>query len=99
MVRIILGGLFALVLTVALESDVFLDLCHFIGTGEEFPEDKEKQFYRYFVLTLPFLLGFSTSLVMMVINQLTAAVLAFFGRRIRVRRGSAACYGAQEARA
>jgi hypothetical protein len=32
------------------------------------------------VLILPFLLGFSTSLVMMVINQLNAGVLAFFGR-------------------
>jgi hypothetical protein len=80
MLRVILGGLFALVLTLAIESDCFLDLCHFIGTGTEFADDKEKPFFRAFVLILPFLLGFSTSLVMMVINQLQAGVLAFFGR-------------------
>jgi len=65
---------------VAIESDCFFDLCHFIGTGTEFSGKDEGSFYRALVLVLPFMLGFSTSLVMMVINQLNAGVLAFFGR-------------------
>lgn len=90
MLRVILGGLFALVLTFALESDCFIDICHYIGTAEEFHAEKESPYFRAFVLIVPFLLGFSTSLVMTVINQLNAGVLAFFGGRPEPASGTPA---------
>jgi YVTN family beta-propeller protein len=78
--RVVLGGLFALVLTFAFESDCFIDICHRIAWGREFVGDQESPLFRAFVLMLPFMLGFSTLLVTMVINQLNAGALIFFGR-------------------
>jgi hypothetical protein len=79
--RMVLGGLFALVLTVSFTSDCFFGLCYSIGTlvrlqaaGEESPS------LRAFILIIPFSLGFSTSLVMLLIKQLSVGILAFFGK-------------------
>ena len=79
-VRVTLGGLLALALTFPYESDCFLDLCHFIGTGIEFDGDAEGPFTRAMILSIPFLLGFSTQLAMSIIDQLNHAVSAFFGQ-------------------
>ena len=77
--RVSLGGVFALALTFPWESDCFTDLCYSMGTGRSFKGD-EGVSLRALVLILPFLLGFSTPLVMSIINQLNAAVLSFFGQ-------------------
>src|SRR5690242_17646585 len=41
---------------------------------------EESPLLRSFLLTLPFMLGFSTSVEMTVIHQLNAGALAFFGK-------------------
>ncbi len=88
--RVTLGCLFALALTFPFESDCFTDLCHYIGTGQEFGKEPESPFLRALVLILPFLLGFSTELVMSIINQLNSAVVAFFGQLGPGAKGGAA---------
>src|SRR5271166_2570352 len=79
--RMVLGGLFALVLTVSFTSDCFFDICYSIGTVVS-PQARgeESLSVRAFILIVPFLLGFSTSLVMLIINQLNIGVIAFFGK-------------------
>jgi hypothetical protein len=79
--RVALGGLFALVLTFPFTCDPFIDFCYQIGTGMKVKGGSEEGPYLLAILLIaPFLFGFSTSLVMLVINQLNTAVLAFFGR-------------------
>jgi hypothetical protein len=78
--RLALGGLFALALTFPFTSDCFIDFCYFIGTGNNLGgKSEESPFLRAFILVSPFLFGFSTSLVMLVIKQLNDGVRAFFG--------------------
>ena len=91
--RVVLGGLFALALTFPFTGDCFIDFCYFMGTGKLLTaRGEEGPFLRAFILITPFLLGFSTSLVMLVINQLKVGVLAFFGKlgpRSDAKTGSA----------
>ncbi|HEY4045036.1 MAG TPA: hypothetical protein VGM32_24765 [Rhodopila sp.] len=85
--RVVLGGLFALVLTLPFGSESFIDFCYFIGTGENLGGQAgqtaagESSIARVLMLTAPFLLGFSTSLVILILNQLIDGVQAFFGKK------------------
>jgi hypothetical protein len=81
--RVVLGGLFALVLALPFGSQKFIEFCYFIGTGDRVasPTNDENSFAQVLMLTMPFLLGFSTSLVILILNQAINGVQAFFGVR------------------
>ncbi len=80
--RMTLGALFAVVLTLPFGYPEFLGFCRSIWKPSQFynPTAGALTTQAIFLL-LPFVLGFSTSLVMLVLNQLVEAVQAFFGRR------------------
>jgi len=89
LMRIALGALFGLVLSLPFGFDGFLDFCKVIvlgrpaatstpGTSDLAPPTVTIQ---AMILVLPFILGFSTSLVILILNRLVDAVQAFFGRR------------------
>jgi len=84
--RVVLGGLFAMVLTIPFGSESFIEFCYFIGTGARdlaaSKTDGGNSFARALMLTTPFLLGFSTSLVILILNQAIDGIQAFFGRRL-----------------
>lgn len=81
LLRITLGALFGLVLTLPFGFAQFIEFIRFILNGP--PEggvDAGKLTVQAVLLLLPFILGFSTSLVIMALNRLMDAVQAFFGR-------------------
>jgi hypothetical protein len=78
--RITLGALFAVVLTLPFGFEGFLgfiDVLSFRGP----PKSDEGIKLDSLLLLLPFVLGFSTSLVIMVLNQFVEAIQSFFGKR------------------
>jgi hypothetical protein len=84
LLRVALGALFAVVLTLPFGYPEFLSFCAGIAKpfAEKSPDSETGVLTRQAVfLLLPFILGFSTSLVILILNQLVEAVQAFFGRR------------------
>jgi hypothetical protein len=81
--RIALGALFGLVLTLPFGLDGFRQFISGI-TKEGSPIDgaiiPKSVTIQTMLLLLPFILGFSTSLVIMILNRLVDAVQAFFGK-------------------
>ena len=75
--RITLGALFALVLTLPFGFESFRD---FIKGFDFKPERSINVPMQAMLLLLPFVLGFSTSLVILVLNRLVDAVQTFFGK-------------------
>jgi len=76
--RIALGALFALVLTLPFGLGGFATFTRSIVVGTL---DADAQLSsQAIMLLLPFILGFSTSLVIMILNRLLDAVQAFFGK-------------------
>jgi hypothetical protein len=78
--RIALGALFGLVLTLPFGFSSFLAFVRQIskGLGAEVTADTISR--QAMFLLLPFVLGFSTSLVIMVLNRFVDAVQTFFGK-------------------
>lgn len=86
--RIGLGALFGLVLTLPFGFQGFLDFCHtIVAGGEPSPAQQAGQSppptvtIQALMLVLPFVLGFSTSLVILILNRFVDAVQGFFGRK------------------
>src|SRR5258708_29306315 len=78
--RITLGALFGLVLTLPFGFTGFRDFIAGLS-GLPLPgSDPPKVTTQAMLLLFPFILGFSTSLVIMVLNRLVDAVQAFFGK-------------------
>jgi hypothetical protein len=79
--RVMLGALFAVVLTLPFG---FKSFAHFIEeilkTGGSDPNARSIAM-ESLLLLLPFVLGFSTTLVIMVLNQFVEAVQSFFGKK------------------
>lgn len=77
--RLVLGALFGLVLTLPLGFEDFIKFC----TAIIKPSATEAKTLssQTIMLLLPFILGFSTSLVILILNQFVEAVQSFFGRR------------------
>jgi len=75
--RILLGALFAVVLTVPFGFTPFSRFILDLFKGE-IPSDVG---LASLLLLLPFVLGFSTTLVIMILNQFVEAVQSFFGKR------------------
>jgi hypothetical protein len=79
--RIALGSLFGLVLTLPFGVDRFKEFILGInGVASSLPEPGKTVTNQALLLLLPFILGFSTSLVIMILNRLVEAVQAFFGK-------------------
>lgn len=97
--RIVLGALFGLVLTLPFGFRGFMD---FVGSLAGVTPDKTPAggtpvaaatsavTTQAMLLLLPFVLGFSTSLVIMILNRLIDSVQAFFGRPQDSERGAKA---------
>lgn len=84
LLRITLGALFGLVLTLPFGFNGFLEFVAGISGRvlplDTAPSQKIGVSTQALLLLLPFILGFSTSLVIMVLNRLVDAVQAFFGK-------------------
>jgi hypothetical protein len=83
--RISLGALFGVVLTLPFGFNsftTFIDLL--LQGGSQTPEGSQplKEVpLQSLLLLLPFVLGFSTSLVIMILNQFVDAIQSFFGKK------------------
>jgi hypothetical protein len=88
--RIVLGGLFALVLTLPFGSDCFIDFSYFIGTGMTLKHSdggvEENLDTWVLMLIAPFLVGFSTSLVIVILDRLMVCAKMLFGQGPSVAR-------------
>lgn len=90
--RIALGALFGLVLTLPFGFQEFLAFCQTIARGSvDLPgEQSPTVTVQAAMLVLPFILGFSTSLVILILNRFVDAVQGFFGRRSEGNGGTPA---------
>ncbi len=89
LLRVALGSLFAVVLTLPFGYAEFLTFCARVAQpfqeliakpGSE-PTAASVLTKEALFLLLPFVLGFSTSLVILILNQMVEAAQVFFGRR------------------
>jgi hypothetical protein len=76
--RVLLGALFAVVLTLPFGYGSFKGFVTAIQT--EPPEPTTGSALKSILLLLPFVLGFSTTLVIMIMNRFVDAVQTFFGK-------------------
>jgi hypothetical protein len=80
--RVALGALFGVVLSLPFGFPEFLVFCKAVWKPSQFYDPKSVSIVEQAVfLLLPFIFGFSTSLVILVLTQLADAVQAFLGRR------------------
>jgi hypothetical protein len=78
--RVALGALFGVVLTLPFGYEYFQKFLLGIG-GEISPMTEDAEIIkRAVMLLLPFILGFSTTLVIMILNRFVEAVQSFFGK-------------------
>ena len=81
-VRIVLGSLFGVVLSIPFGFDSFVTFCETIGRGAA--QGGQNAWVSYGIqatlLLLPFILGFSTSLVILILNRLVESIGVFFGQ-------------------
>jgi hypothetical protein len=76
--RIVLGALFGLILTLPFGFTDFVQFCGNIADGTLVADDKATK--QAIFLLLPFVLGFSTPLVILVLNRSVEAIQSFFGK-------------------
>jgi hypothetical protein len=86
LLRIALGSLFGLVLTLPFGYNSFVEFISFLLNGGTVSTDKVQpdavnKVQQSALLLLPFVFGFSTSLVIMVLNQFVEAVQTLFGKK------------------
>jgi hypothetical protein len=80
--RVALGALFGAVITLPVGFPNFNEFIRELELGGEAPTKQVSELVsRSVLLLLPFILGFSTSLVIMILNQFVEAVQSFFGKR------------------
>ena len=78
--RIALGALFALVLCIPFGFNDFVEFLRYLRDPRAAPQSAAEASRSTLMLLLPFILGFSTSLVIMVLNRFVEAVHTFFGK-------------------
>jgi hypothetical protein len=88
LLRITLGALFALVLTLPFGFGGFMVFISAISKDNISSGSPPSFTTQAVLLLLPFILGFSTSLVIMILNRLVDAVQAFFGRTATSERAT-----------
>jgi hypothetical protein len=76
--RVLLGALFGVVLTLPFGYGSFSD---FVTTFSKPSESTTGLAIKSILMLLPFILGFSTTLVIMIMNQFVEAIQTFFGKR------------------
>jgi hypothetical protein len=81
LLRVVLGALFAVVLTLPFGFIDFIEFCKSLADPSKSKHGIPEMAKQAILLLLPFVLGFSTSLVILILNQLVEAVQAFFGRK------------------
>ena len=87
--RVLIGSLFALMIALPLSVEDFFQFCHYIGTitlTEESPPGTVTssptptvRATQIAMLLLPFVLGFSTSLVLMIMNRIVETANSLLG--------------------
>jgi hypothetical protein len=78
--RVVLGALFAVVLTLPFGFASFQSfLFHLFDSSDQAPPSELA--LKSVLLLLPFILGFSTTLVILILNQFVEAVQSFFGKK------------------
>jgi hypothetical protein len=80
--RVALGALFALVLTLPFGYVGYAKFINVLTGQEATPIPSPLDASDSLMLVLPFLLGFSTSLVIMILNRMLEAAQSFFGRTL-----------------
>jgi hypothetical protein len=83
-VRIVLGSLFGVVLSIPVGFDSFVTFCEslaFGGSKVGAANNVVSFSLQAVLLLLPFILGFSTSLVILVMNRFVESIAVFFGDR------------------
>jgi hypothetical protein len=78
--RIVLGGLFGIVLTLPFGFESFIGFIQSLVNGKGVAPNGIG--LQSTMLLLPFVLGFSTSLVIMILNQFVEAIQSFFGKKV-----------------
>jgi hypothetical protein len=78
--RIVLGGLFGIVLTLPFGFESFIEFIGSLVNGKGAASAGIG--LQSTMLLLPFVLGFSTSLVIMILNQFVEAIQSFFGKKV-----------------
>jgi hypothetical protein len=78
--RVVLGALFGTVLTLPLGFVGFQQFLAVLASGDAKPVDANEAVKQASMLLMPFILGFSTSLVILVLNRMVEAVQTFFGK-------------------
>jgi hypothetical protein len=81
-VRIVSGSLFGFVLSIPVGFDRFVTFVHSIAVPVSLIETENTVVgfgMQAVILLLPFILGFSTSVVMLVMNRLVESLVVFFG--------------------
>jgi hypothetical protein len=82
LLRIALGALFGLVLTLPFGFESFLDFIKGINSpGARLAPGAQQISIQAILLLMPFIFGFSTTLVILVLNQAMEAVQVFFGKK------------------
>ena len=84
LMRIVLGALFGVVLTLPFGYQSFMVFLKDLSVGGA--DISSGLATQSILLLLPFILGFSTSLVIMILNQFVEAVQTFFGKRSGAHR-------------
>jgi hypothetical protein len=80
--RIALGALFAVVFTLPVGFGPFTELCGELASpGSKSQGEVPGLIKNTIFLLMPFAFGFSTSLVILVLNQIVEAIQTLFGRR------------------
>ena len=79
--RVMLGALFAVILTLPFGYGAFKVFIWDLLTQRSETELITALATKSLLLLLPFILGFSTTLVIMILNQFVEAIQTFFGRR------------------
>jgi hypothetical protein len=84
-VRIVLGSLFGLVLSIPFGFEGFVSFCGSIAKNTDIGGTNSVPAFglQGALLLLPFILGFSASLVMLVLNRFVESIAVFFGDRRR----------------
>ena len=82
--RVVLGVMFALILSLPFGFSYYLQFLGGLAAPKPTEENPSLAAVQAVFLLLPFILGFSTSLVIMVLNRLVAAIETFFGRNATV---------------
>jgi hypothetical protein len=80
-VRIVLGALFGVVLSIPFGFYSFITFCESIARGIASQSAANFSLAGALPLLLPFVLGFSTSLVILVLNRFVESITVFFGGR------------------